>query len=413
MTTITRAAVEEFDHRDPLSGLREEFDLPSDIYYLDGNSLGAMPRAAKRRAIEVLTDEWSSTLIDSWVEHDWLSVAKRVGDKIGVLIGAKPGEVVVADSTSVNIFKTLTAALQANSERRTILSEAGNFPTDLYVMQGLRAFAPDRVALVVADADDVVDRLTDEVAVLLLTQVHYKSGLIRNMKEITRRAHDAGALVIWDLCHSTGSIPVDLNDCGVDFAVGCGYKFLNGGPGAPAYLYAAERYHHTGIPALTGWFGHEAPFEFSDDYRPAPDIRRFQCGTPPVLAASILECGVDLFAKTSMTELRRKAVALSSLFIELMDIHCAQFGFELLSPREDALRAGNVSFTHPACYAITQAVKKRGVIGDFRAPDVMRFGIAPMYLRYRDIFDVVEIIEEVMLCGQWDRAEYEAVPAWS
>jgi kynureninase len=413
MTGITREALEQQDLKDPLASLRDKFYLPPDVFYLDGNSLGVMPHTAKERVMEVVVDEWGTTLIDSWVENGWLASAQRVGDKIGAMIGARPGEVVVADSTSINIFKTLVAALQANPNRHVILSETGNFPTDLYVMQGLDAFAGDKVSLRIVEPDDIVSHLSDDVAVLLLTQVHYKSGRIRDMKEITRLAHEAGILVVWDLSHSTGSIPVDLNDCAVDFAIGCGYKFLNGGPGAPAYVFAAERHHNTGIPVLSGWFAHADPFGFSDEYVPVASINRFQCGTPPVLAIALLECGIDLFANIDMSVLRDKAIALSSLFIELMDSRCEKFGFELVGPRSAADRGGHVSFAHKDGYGIMQAAKQHGVVGDFRAPDVMRFGITPMYLRYQDIFDVVDIIREVMVSGEWDKDEYKVKPAWS
>jgi kynureninase len=410
---VSRQELEQRDQEDPLCGLRDAFDMPPGLLYMDGNSLGVLPYRARQRAQEVISDEWGLKLIDSWVENDWLKAPARVGDKIGALIGAKAGEVLVADSTSVNLFKMLAAALQANTGRPVILSESGNFPTDLYIMQGLSTFAGDKVCQQIVEPDQVIDHLSDQVAVLLLTQVHYKTGQIRDMKEITRLAHEAGVLVVWDLSHSTGSIPVNVNDCEVDFAVGCGYKFLNGGPGAPAYLFVAERHQNSGWPILSGWLGHRDPFGFSDQYAPAEDINRFQCGTPSVIATSILECGVDLFASTDMVALRDKAIALSSVFIDLMDARCMQFGIELVSSRNAADRGGHVSFSHPNGYGIMQAAKQRGVIGDFRAPDIMRFGITPMYQRFQDIFDVVDIIHEVMSMGEWDKEEYNVQPAWS
>lgn len=413
MTAIARNVLKQRDQNDPLAGLREAFYLPPDILYLDGNSLGVMPHRARQRAMDVITQEWGTKLIHSWVDNDWLQAPVRVGDKIAALIGAKPGEVIVADSTSINLFKVLVTALQANVGRHVILSEAGNFPTDLYIMQGLSAFAADKVSLQTVESDQIADHLSDDIAVLLLTQVHYKTGQIQDMKEITRQAHEAGVLVVWDLSHSTGSIPVDVNKCDVDFAVGCGYKFLNGGPGAPAYLFVAARHQNTGLPILSGWFGHEDPFGFSDKYVPAANINRFQCGTPSVLAISILECGVDLFERTQIAKLREKSIALSSLFIDLMDEHCNHLGFKLVSPRKSADRGGHVSYAHKHGYGILQAIKQRGVIGDFRAPDIMRFGITPMYLRYQDIFDVVDIIGDVMAGNEWNKAEYKVQPSWS
>jgi kynureninase len=295
------AEVADLDANDPLRGFRDEFQLREGLIYLDGNSLGALPKSTAPRMAETVVREWGDGLITSWLGAEWVTAPRRVGDKIGALLGARPGEVIVADSTSVNIFKALAAALSLLSGRSVILSEATNFPTDVYMMQGIAAFSGGRVKAVTAPPETIVDRLDEDVAVLLLTQVHYKSGLVRDMAEVTRRAHEKGVLVVWDLSHSAGAIEVDLGGADADFAVGCGYKFLNGGPGAPAFIFVAER-HQQATPVLSGWFGHARPFAFEEDYAPATGIERFLCGTPSVLGLTALECGVDLFRRADMRE---------------------------------------------------------------------------------------------------------------
>ncbi len=405
MTTLTRETLARLDATDPLRGFRDEFELRDGLLYLDGNSLGALPRATAARLEETVRDEWGSGLIDSWLNAGWKDAPMRIGDKIAPLIGAAEGEVVAADSTSVNIFKALGAALQINGGRRVVLSERGNFPTDLYMIQGLRVLRPDVEARLVAP-EDLLDHIDTSVAVLLLTQVHYKTGRIRDLAEVTRHAHEQGVLVVWDLSHSTGSIEVDLNGAGADFAAGCGYKFLNGGPGAPAYLFVAHRHQPRAQPVLAGWFGHRDPFGFDDVYAPAADVRRYLCGTPPVLGLVGLECGVDMFARVNMAEVRKKSMQLGRAFVRLMREHCHDLGFELASPEDDAQRGGHVSYRHEHGYAIMQALKARSLIGDFRDPDIMRFGMTPLYLRYQDIYDAVAIIREVMVSRAWDRPEY-------
>jgi kynureninase len=388
-----------------MRGFRDEFQLREGLIYLDGNSLGALPKTAVARVNRAVTEEWGEGLITSWLGAEWVSAPRRIGDKIAGLLGAQAGEIVAADSTSVNLFKALCAALSLRPDRSVILSERTNFPTDVYMMQGVEAFSGGRVRSVTVDPEAVVDSLDESVAVLLLTQVHYKSGRIRDMAEITRLAHDRGILVVWDLSHSAGAIPVDLNGAKADFAVGCGYKFLNGGPGAPAFIFAAKR-HQSATPVLSGWFGHARPFAFEEDYEPAGGIERFLCGTPAVLGLTALECGIDLMARADMSELRRKSQRLGELFIQLMDERCGAYGFELLSPRDPELRGSQIAYTHPQGYEIMQALKERELIGDFRAPDVLRFGLTPLYLRYRDIFDAVERIHEVCATGAWDQPQY-------
>lgn len=402
MSAWSREALEALDRDDPLAGFRGQFQLREGLIYLDGNSLGALPRRTLVRLQETAAQEWGVGLITSWLGAEWITAPRRVGDKIARLLGAEPGEVIVADSTSINLFKALTAALSLRPERSVILSETGNFPTDLYMMQGISAFSGGRVQAEAVAGEAVLDRLGEDVAVLLLTQVHYKTGAVRDMAEVTRRAHEAGALVVWDLSHSAGAIPVDLNGAGADFAVGCGYKFLNGGPGAPAYIFVAQRHQAAAMPVLSGWMGHAAPFAFEDGYRAAEGIERFLCGTPPILSMAALECGVDLMAEVDMALVRTKSVQLGRVFMDLMDEHCAGHGFTLVSPREDARRGSHVSYAHPRGYGIMQALKERGVIGDFRDPDVLRFGLTPLYLRYADMLEAVLRIREVCATRAWD-----------
>ena len=399
------AEVAALDARDPLRELRDLFQLRDGLIYLDGNSLGAAPRAAGACVAEAVNNQWGEGLITAWLGAEWSTAPQRIGDKIASILGAGPGEIVATDSTSVNIFKALTAALSLRPDRSVILSEATNFPTDVYMMQGIAAFSGGRLKAVTVDPDAVLDRLDDDVAVLLLTQVHYKSGLVRDMAEVTRRAHAKGVLVVWDLSHSAGAIPVDLNRANADFAVGCGYKFLNGGPGAPAFIFVAKR-HQAAAPVLSGWFGHASPFAFEEDYRTAGGITRFLCGTPQVLGLAALECGVDLMRRVDMAELRRKSLALGDLFTERMEQRCGTFGFELVSPRDPALRGSQIAYAHPQAYEIVQALKERDVIGDFRAPDILRFGLTPLYLRFADIAEAVGRLREICLTRAWDKPEY-------
>lgn len=403
--TVNPAEVANLDARDPLRSFRDEFQLREGLIYVDGNSLGAAPKMAATRMMEAISEQWAEGLITSWLGAKWSTAPQRIGDKIATIIGARLGEVIAADSTSVNIFKALTAALSLQPDRKVILSERTNFPTDVYMMQGIEAFTGGRIRSVAVDSEAVAERLAEDVAVLLLTQVHYKSGLVRDMAEITRRAQAKGTLVVWDLSHSAGALPVDLNGANADFAVGCGYKYLNGGPGAPAFLFVAER-HQGAQPVLSGWFGHASPFTFEEDYRPADGISRFLCGTPPVLGLVGLEAGVDILCRADMRELRAKSLRLSQLFIEGMEDRCGDFGFALVSPRDPDLRGSQVSYAHPHGYEIVQALKAADVIGDFRAPDILRFGLTPLYLRYADVIEAVERIREICLTRAWDKAHY-------
>jgi kynureninase len=400
MTPETRAA--EFDAADPLAGFRNRFTVPEGVIYLDGNSLGALPKATPAALARLVEQEWGEGLIRSWNSAGWFDMATRIGGKIAPLIGAAPHEVIACDSTSVNLFKLIAAALQMRPGRKVVLSEPGNFPTDLYMIAGLEAqgLATRRLA----QRDKLAEALDGDVALLMLTHAHYKTGALFDMAALTHAAHEAGALVLWDLSHSTGALPVDLNGANADFAVGCGYKYLCGGPGAPAFAFVAER-HQAGLQQpLTGWFGHAAPFAFSDDYEGAPGIDRLQCGTPPVLGLAALEVGVDLIAEIGVARLYAKSQALSEFFLESLMAH--DVALELVSPPKSAERGSQLSFRHRHAYAICQALIARGVIGDFRAPDVLRLGFAPAYLSFADMAAAARHLAEVLASGEWQRPEF-------
>lgn len=405
MTKPVPDFIQALDRADPLRSFRQRFALPPDVIYLDGNSLGALPAETVPRLEKVLREEWGQGLIRSWNSHDWVGAPRRVGDKIASLIGARKGEVVVADSTSVNIFKLLMAALGARPGRKIILTETGNFPTDYYVAQGIAGLWPD-VTVRALPPDQIEPALTDDVAVLLLTHVHYKTGRKYDMAGMTRRAHACGAVVIWDLCHSAGAVEVDLGGANADLAVGCGYKYLNGGPGAPAFLYVAERLQATLRSPITGWFGHAAPFDFDDGFRPAADISRFLSGTPPVLGLLALETGIDVMLEAPRDLLFQKSQALCSLFIEQIDAQCAGQGLELVTTREPSNRGSHVSLRHEQGYPIVQALIARGIIGDFRAPDILRFGFTPLYLRFADVWQAVDVLRDVLETRAWDQAMF-------
>ncbi|WP_095011739.1 kynureninase [Tsuneonella mangrovi] len=395
------------DAADPLAHFRERFALPEGTIYLDGNSLGALPKATPTAIAAVVEREWGEGLIGSWNDADWVRAPQRIGDKIAGLIGADEGEVVACDSTSVNIFKALAAALSLRSGRATLLSETGNFPTDLYMMHGLERLSGGATKARAVSPEDVLDAIDSDTAAVLLTHVHYKSGAMRDMAATTNAIQEKGALTIWDLSHSTGAVPLDLNGANADFAVGCGYKFLNGGPGAPAFIFVAKRHQAAALPALSGWFGHAAPFAFRDDYEAAPGIERFLAGTPSIVGLAGLECGIDLMREADIVAIRAKSLSLAALFEERMAQLAKAYGFERIGPDDPTKRGSHVSYRHPEAYAIVQALKVRGVVGDFRDPDVMRFGITPLYLSHADIARAVAILGEVMQSGAWDCADYK------
>lgn len=392
----------QLDRADPLAEYRGRFAVPEGVIYLDGNSLGCLPEATPGRIAQVVRGEWGNGLIRSWNSADWIGMPQRVGGKIAPLIGAEPDEVIAADSTSVNLFKLIAAALKMKPGRKVVLSEPGNFPTDLYMIAGLEAQGLAKRRL--AERERLGDALDSDVALLLLTHAHYKTGELFDMPALTRAAHDAGALVLWDLSHSGGALPVELNAAEADFAVGCGYKYLNGGPGAPAYAYVARRHHEALEQPLTGWFGHAAPFEFSDDYAPAPGVDRLQCGTPPIMGLAALEVGVDLIAEIGVNRLYEKSQALSEFFRRCLATHGIEL--DLVSPTDPARRGSQLSFRHPQAYAICQALIARGVIGDFRDPDILRLGFAPAYLRFADMAEAARHLAEVFESGEWQRPEF-------
>ena len=399
--TTTRADCLALDSADPLRHARSRFTVPEGVIYLDGNSLGALPASTSGRIADVIAREWGVDLIRSWNKNDWIGMPARVGGRIARLIGAGEDEVIVADSTSVNLFKLAAAAVRARAPRRVILSERGNFPTDLYVLQGLEALMGGAVELKLVERDTLMEALDESVALLALTHIHYKTGEIHDMAALNARAHAVGALALWDLSHSAGAMELALNRDGADLAIGCGYKYLNGGPGAPAFLYVARELQPHLHQPLSGWMGHAAPFEFSDSYRPADGMARHLCGTPVVLGMAALEEGLKTFDGIDIGELQKKAAALGDLFLDLMEQRCADHGFLRCCPAQGQRRGSQVAFRHPAGYAIMQALIAEGVVGDFRAPDAIRFGFCPLYTRYADVWDAAETLSQIMARETW------------
>jgi kynureninase len=395
VTTLDQARA--LDSADPLHSFRDRFFLPDGIIYLDGNSLGALPKAAVARQRAMVEEEWGSELIRSWNTRGWIEAPQRVGAKIAALIGARPNEVIVADSTSVNLFKLIVSAAALAPDRRQLLSEAGNFHTDLHIAAGAADLAGLRLDIVPRDSLD--SAIGPETNLLLLTHVHFKAGFRFDMAEVTARAKAAGALTLWDLSHSAGAVPLDLNRDGAELAVGCGYKYLNGGPGAPAFLYVAESLQERLMPPLRGWMGHSEPFAFTDDYKPAPGVGRFLVGTPPVLSLGALESGVESFEGADMAALWAKSVALFDLFAELAESRCPEL--ECISPSDPDRRGSHISFRHSNAFELCQALIAEGVIGDFRAPDVVRFGLTPLYLGFEDIWRAVERMRDILDSGRW------------
>lgn len=402
----TDADIAALDAADPLAGFRDAFSLPDGVIYLCGNSLGPPPHDAGDRLARVTADQWGDHLIRGWTEDDWIGLPRRVGDKIARLIGANTGEVAIADSTSVNLFKLLAAACDLRPGRTTILSQADNFPTDLYIAQGLVSLSGSRLQLRTVPAGEIATAIDEDTAVVMLSHVDYRTGALLDMAALSEAAHAKGALALWDVAHSAGALPVDLNGAGADFAVGCGYKYLNGGPGAPAFLFVAKRHQEAARSPLSGWMGHATPFEFSPDYRPAQGIDRFLCGTPVVLAITALEAGVDVALTADAQALRHKSQALGDIFIDSVEALCTGDELALASPRPAAARGSQVCLTHRQGYPVMQALIERGVIGDFRAPDIMRFGFAPLYLRYADIAKAARILAEVLATRAWDQPQY-------
>ncbi|WP_444666393.1 kynureninase [Cereibacter changlensis] len=383
---------------------RAMFDLPEGVIYLDGNSLGPLPRAAKARVAETVAAEWGQMLITGWNKAGWMAQPMRLGDRIGRLVGAQPGTVVVGDTLSIKVFQALASAVQLRPDRKVILSDTGNFPSDLYMADGLCRMLGRGYSLRTVAPEAVEAAIDETVAAILITEVDYRTGRRHDMARLTAKAHAAGALAIWDLAHSAGAVPVDLAGGGADFAAGCTYKYLNGGPGAPAFIYVAPRHAEAALPALSGWLGHAAPFAFDLDYRPGPGIERMRVGTPPVIQMAALEAALDVWDGVEMADLRTKSLELGDLFIAGVEAACPMLS--LATPRANDARGSQVSFRHPEGYAIMQALIARGVIGDFRAPDILRFGFTPLYIGAEEVGRAVEILAEVMAGGLWDRAEY-------
>ncbi|QHE75803.1 kynureninase [Hydrogenophaga sp. PBL-H3] len=444
--TTTLQDCRALDAQDPLRTLRDLFHIPEGTIYLDGNSLGVMPRSAPARVADVVTREWGTDLIQSWNKNGWFAMPQKVGDKIARLIGAAPGTVVATDSTSINLFKVLSAAINLctadHPHRKRIVSERSNFPTDLYIAEALckeRGFE-----LMLVEPDEIASALKTDVAILMLTHVNYRTGAMHDMPAVTAAAHAAGALMLWDLAHSAGAVPVDLTAAGADYAVGCGYKYLNGGPGAPAFVWVNPRHTDRFWQPLAGWWGHATPFDFTPDYQPAPGITRYQCGTQPMISLAALDCGVDTVlaaeAFGGMTALRTKSLALTDLFISLVDERCQGHGIGLATPLSHAQRGSQVCLTldwsppgrpkatdapsggsdprsggawgPSTAYAIVQALIARGVVGDYRAgdsgkhKDILRFGFTPLYIGFEDVWNSIEHLKQVLESGEWKRAEF-------
>ncbi|MEJ6024015.1 kynureninase [Ramlibacter sp. PS4R-6] len=411
MTTLQNCLA--LDAQDPLRALRNLFVIPEGVIYLDGNSLGVMPKTVPQRIAQAVSEEWAEGLIRSWNAAGWYEMPQRLGDKIAPLVGARDGEVVATDTTSINLYKVLSAAITIAQSRdksaRVIVSERGNFPTDLYIAQALCRERGCELRLV--DDGVVAPALGPDVAVLMLTHVNYRTGAMLDMGAITRAAHAAGILTVWDLCHSAGAVPVDLHAADADFAIGCGYKYLNGGPGAPAFVWVHPRHRDKFEQPLAGWWSHAAPFEFTHEYRPAPGIAQYLCGTQPVLSMTALECGLDAFTAAEshggMAAIRAKSLALTDLFIALVEERCAGHGLSVVTPRDHALRGSQVCLARgDGPYAIVQALIARGVIGDFRAPDILRFGFTPLYTSFEDVWHAAEHLQQVLESGEWRKDEF-------
>jgi kynureninase len=383
---------------------RAQFDLPEGVIYLDGNSLGPLPKGVAARVAQAISAEWGQMLITGWNKAGWMDLPARVGDRVGRLIGAAPGTVVMGDTLSVKVYQALASALEQRKDRRVILSDTGNFPSDLYIADGLCRTLGGEYRLKTVAPEAVGDAIDGSVAVLMLTEVDYRTGRKHDMAALIQRAHAAGALVVWDLAHSAGAIPVDLAGTDADFAVGCSYKYLNSGPGGPAFIYVAPRLAELARPALSGWLGHEAPFAFDLDYRPGRGIERMRVGTPPVLQLVALDAALDVWDGVDMDDLRARSVALQEIFVTTLAKGAPDL--RLASPRDPAQRGSQVSFHHPQGYAVMQALIARGVIGDFRAPDILRFGFTPLYLSERDVTRAAEILIDLLASGAWDRPEF-------
>ncbi|GAB5378781.1 MAG: kynureninase [Aliiglaciecola sp.] len=395
------------DNVDPLASKRKLFDLPEGVIYLDGNSLGALPKICKQRAIEVINQQWGTDLISSWNTHNWIDLPHVVGEKIAPIIGAQAGQTMCCDSISVNLFKVLSGALKMQKNRSIVLSQSDNFPTDLYMVQGLTSLISEQhCKLKLVEEDDIAPSLNSEVAVLMLTHVNFRSGRIHDMKRLTQMAHEQGILVIWDLAHSAGAVELALDECEVDFAVGCTYKYLNGGPGAPGFIYVAKRHQRHFQQPLYGWMGHASPFAFDKHYQASPTISQNLTGTPAILSMSVLDAALSVFDNIEMRLIREKSIKLTEFFIQCLSELELNETLALSSPQDPTKRGSQISVAHKDAYAICQALIDEGVIADFRAPDILRFGFTPLYTRHIDVLNAAIRLGEIVNSRRYDQARF-------
>lgn len=410
VSRVTREDCERLDEADPLASFRDEFVLPSGVY-LDGNSLGARPKSAAARAAAVVEREWGQDLIGSWNTAGWFDLPVRLGNRLAPLIGGGPGTTVVTDTTSANLFKALAAALAlqsaADPRRTVVVSERDNFPTDLYVAQGLTdLLGRGHEVRLIDGPDDLAGVLDERTAVVTLSHVNYRTGALWDLAEVTAQVHAVGALVVWDLAHSVGALPIDLTAADADLAVGCTYKYLNGGPGSPAFLWVHPRLADVSSQPLTGWWGHARPFAMEDTYAPAPGVTRFLSGTQPIVSLTLVECGLEIAARADLAAVRAKSLALGDLFLALVEQRCADEPLTLVTPREHRRRGSHLTFAHPDAYAVVQALIARGVVGDYREPSCLRFALTPLYLRHVDVYDAVDVLADVLATRAWDDERY-------
>lgn len=408
---ITFEQCQQWDAEDELANLKSQFDLPQGVIYLDGNSLGAKPIKAMDCAQQVINQQWGTDLINSWNKAGWWDLPVRLGNKIGQLVGARENETVVTDTTSMNLFKVLATAIgiqQQHPTRKTIIAERDSFPTDLYMIEGFMALINQGYKLQLIDQpEDLPQYLDEQTAVVVLSHVNYRTGYLHDMATVNQQAHAQGALIIWDLCHSIGAVPIDLNGSNSDFAIGCTYKYLNGGPGSPAMLWVHSRYQTAFNQPLSGWWGHAKPFAMDVSYTPADNVRRYLCGTQPIVSMSLVECGVDIFLQTDMQALRQKSLRLTDVLIQLLEQECAGYDLTLITPREHLHRGSHISVRHPHGYAIVQALIARGVIGDYREPEVIRLGVTPLYLSFCDIWQAVQHLKQVLVSQEWAQPQFQ------
>lgn len=408
---ITFEQCQQWDAEDELANLKSQFDLPQGVIYLDGNSLGAKPIKAMDCAQQVINQQWGTDLINSWNKAGWWDLPVRLGNKIGQLVGARENETVVTDTTSMNLFKVLATAIgiqQQHPTRKTIIAERDSFPTDLYMIEGFMALINQGYKLQLIDQpEDLPQYLDEQTAVVVLSHVNYRTGYLHDMAAVNQAAHAQGALIIWDLCHSIGAVPIDLNGSNSDFAIGCTYKYLNGGPGSPAMLWVHSRYQTAFNQPLSGWWGHAKPFAMDVSYTPADNVRRYLCGTQPIVSMSLVECGVDIFLQTDMQALRQKSLRLTDVLIQLLEQECAGYDLTLITPREHLHRGSHISVRHPHGYAIVQALIARGVIGDYREPEVIRLGVTPLYLSFCDIWQAVQHLKQVLVSQEWGQPQFQ------